>query len=397
MTKHQVDSTSEGTDQTSPDSLIEYKAIWRELRECILSGHYNKGDHLPSETALVKKYKVSRPTAARALHELVLEGLAERKAGSGTFVSKEDKLNIHQEKGPLLGLVIPGLEETEIFEMISGQLAGLARNKGITLISGAFHGNLQKAKSKDPEATYRLCEQLIERKVAGVFFAPFEWSKDKEPINQRIIDLLSKAGVSIVLLDRDISPFPERSQWDLVGIDNFGAGFKLAEHLIKLGCKKICFITNPYSAPTVEARIAGAREAFHRFKIEPEAKWVLEGDPEKPALADDIMAGHRWDACICDNDRTAAQLLRELMRKGFGVPKDIRLAGFDDVKYATLIAVPLTTIHQPCDEIATLAFDAMTRRIANPLLPPSSFVASSRLVVRESCGTYSYKSHLNPR
>jgi LacI family transcriptional regulator len=70
------------------------------------------------------------------------------------------------------------------------------------------------------------------------------------------------------------------------------------------------------------------------------------------------------------------------------VPRDLRVAGFDDAKYATLVAVPLTTVHQPCDEIASLAFDAMLRRLANPLAPPCSFMASPRLVVRESCGTY---------
>ena len=80
--------------------------------------------------------------------------------------------------------------------------------------------------------------------------------------------------------------------------------------------------------------------------------------------------------------------MQTLLRLGLSVPRDLRVAGFDDAKYATLVAVPLTTVHQPCEEIASLAFDAMLRRLANPLAPSCAFLASPRLVVRESCGTY---------
>jgi two-component system NtrC family sensor kinase len=58
------------------------------------------------------------------------------------------------------------------------------------------------------------------------------------------------------------------------------------------------------------------------------------------------------------------------------------------VRYAMLFSVPLTTIHQPCREIAVTAFHAMLERIADPALPPRSLIISPRLVVRESCGAY---------
>jgi LacI family transcriptional regulator len=70
------------------------------------------------------------------------------------------------------------------------------------------------------------------------------------------------------------------------------------------------------------------------------------------------------------------------------VPHDVRVVGFDDVKYATLVSVPLTTIHQPCRDIAIIAFQTMMRRLAEPLLPVQSITLTPRLVVRESCGAY---------
>jgi DNA-binding LacI/PurR family transcriptional regulator len=94
------------------------------------------------------------------------------------------------------------------------------------------------------------------------------------------------------------------------------------------------------------------------------------------------------DAVICANDHVAALLLRSLEKANVRVPRDVRVVGFDDVKYATLLSVPLTTIHQPCREIAVAAFRAMLERMADPTLPPRGITLSPRLVVRESCGAY---------
>jgi LacI family transcriptional regulator len=80
--------------------------------------------------------------------------------------------------------------------------------------------------------------------------------------------------------------------------------------------------------------------------------------------------------------------MRSLEASGVKVPRDARVVGFDDAKYATLVSPPLTTIHQPSRDIAVIAFRAMLERIAEPMLPARSFALTPRLVVRESCGAY---------
>jgi LacI family transcriptional regulator len=199
---------------------------------------------------------------------------------------------------------------------------------------------------------------------------------------------LRQAGIPVVLLDRDVLPFPNRSDFDIVGIDNLAGGYLLAEHLIKLGCKRLAFVARPHSAPTVDARIAGAREALVRHRLEAPRNWVHLGDPGNPKFVRGLTAGRQWDAFICANDHTAAVLLRSLEREKLRVPQDARVVGFDDVKYATLLGVPLTTIHQPCRDIAVTAFRAMLDRIAEPALPARCMLVTPRLVVRESCGAY---------
>ena len=199
---------------------------------------------------------------------------------------------------------------------------------------------------------------------------------------------VDNARVLLVEDDRDLLDFPSRSDFDLVGLDNMGSGYLVGEHLIKLGCQKIFFVARPLSASTVDARIAGIREAFVRNHIEPNPGWIRLGDPADLKFVRSLVAGRQADAIICANDDTAAVLMRTLDSQGVRTPHDVRVVGFDDVKYATLVSVPLTTIHQPCRDIAVIAFQTMLKRLTEPALPVQSISLTPRLVVRESCGAY---------
>ena len=75
-------------------------------------------------------------------------------------------------------------------------------------------------------------------------------------------------------------------------------------------------------------------------------------------------------------------------RIGVRVPDDLRVVGFDDVRFANLLTIPLTTMEQPCRDIALTAFNALCERLTNPSLPPRTLMLAPRIVVRESCGAY---------
>jgi DNA-binding LacI/PurR family transcriptional regulator len=90
------------------------------------------------------------------------------------------------------------------------------------------------------------------------------------------------------------------------------------------------------------------------------------------------------DGVVCSNDFTAAQLMRTFEVLGVRVPMQIKMAAFDDVKYANLLPVPLTTIHQPCADIGAAAMRAMIDRVHDPHIPPRDIQLAFRLVTRQS-------------
>ena len=362
----------------------KHSEISRYLETEIASGKYGDGSRLPSEIQLVKQFKVSRPTVARALRDLEAKNMVERRAGSGTYVRSNNERN---PTSRILGLLLPGLSTTEIFQIICGEIASLARVNEYGLLWG---GSTNPRVDTDASLKHaeEICKQFIERKISGVFFAPAELQPGQEEANTHLAESLREAGIPVVLLDRDLVDYPGRSDFDLVGIDNMASGYMVAEHLIKLGCRKLYFVARPFSAATVDARISGVREAIVRHRIEPATDWVRYGDPADLKFARSLVAGRQADAFICANDDTAAVLLRTLESQDVRAPRDVRVVGFDDVKYATLVSVPLTTIHQPCRDIAVMAFRTMLERLAEPTLPARSISLTPRIVVRESCGAY---------
>lgn len=370
--------------EKSSDTTARFREIARQLREEIASGRYGMEGRMPSEAQLVRRFGVSRPTVARALSVLATEGLLERRAGSGTF-ARHGAPGVASTK--LLGLLIPGMGNTEIFQLIGGEIASLARMHDYSLVLGGSESVLPDPVDGLKQAEM-LCRQFIERRVSGVFFAPYELVPEKEEANRTLAVVLREAGIPVVLLDRDMLGFPARSDFDLVGIDNVSGGYLLAEHLLKLGCKRIHFVARPFSAPTVDARIAGVREALSRWKVPAEDGWLHIGNFEDKNFLRRLVGPGRPDAFVCANDHTAALLLGILRKSGIRVPEDIRVVGFDDVKFATLVSPPLTTVQQPCREIAVTAFRAMMDRQTDATLPACHMSLSPRLVIRDSCGAY---------
>lgn len=365
---------------------LKYREIFNELSNEISDGKYGATGRLPSESQLCKRYQVSRPTVIRALRDLQTAGLIQRRAGAGSFLTDKSlapAVDGHHQ----LALLIPRASLTEIFEVICGELASLARASNCSLLWGSGP-HARPDVDIEPKEVDQICEQFIERSVSGVFFAPFELQSGTESISQNIAIRLRQAGIAVVLLDRDFMRYPVRSDFDLVGLDNFAAGYLLGQHLTKLGLKRVRFVAMKFSASTIDARIAGAKAALEAENIDVGRDFASWGNPAEPAFVRNIFAGEKVDAIICGNDLTATQLMNTLARLKMRVPEDVRVVGCDDVRYAQLLREPLTTVNQPCRDIATIAMKTMLDRIADPGMPTRTLLLNPKLVVRGSCGAY---------
>lgn len=357
-----------------PSKHAEIRSVLiRQLR----SGQWKPGERIPTEAELIERYGVSRITVARAVRDLEAEGLVERRRGAGTFVrgtSAADQLSF--------GLLIPELGETEIFEPICQGMMESPLARGCALVWGSVRS---QTASKEDRA-WELCRQFIDRRVSGVFFAPLELIASRAEVNARIADALDAARIPVVLLDRGLAPYPERDRYDLVGIDNPRAGYTVTEHVIGLGARRIGFLGAEAGASTVDEREAGYREALYRAGLAVDRTLIRRMKPDDDLGIKDFMQSQRPDAIVCANDRTAGRLMHTLRRLRYSVPDDIRLVGIDDVDYAALLPVPLTTLRQPTSQIGDAALAVMRARVSRRDLPPRDTRLHGEMVIRESCG-----------
>jgi GntR family transcriptional regulator, arabinose operon transcriptional repressor len=272
----------------------KYRAIFETLHQEILSGRYKPGGRLPSEAELVRRFGASRMTVLKAIKELQALDLVNRRVGSGTYVANPSTAGSH-----VFGLLIPALGQTEIFEAICQgmMLSPKARQHSL------LWGHSVSSDSESEEVAQKLCQQYIAQRVSGVFFAPIEYSASRHETNRKIAAALERARIPIVLLDRCFAIYPRRSKYDLVGIDNHRAGYLATEHLIESGAKRICFFSRMNSAPTVEARISGFRQALASGEARAATATIRMGEPDDTAFIQSILKKDRPDAFLCANDQ----------------------------------------------------------------------------------------------
>jgi len=164
-------------------------------------------------------------------------------------------------------------------------------------------------------------------------------------------------------------------------------GARLAtQHLIDLGHRRIAFITGDPEHPDAIERQQGYQMALRSAGIRIDPAIVQQGDFSEQsglAAAERLMSDRRrFSAIFAANDQMAFGAAVALYRHGKRVPDDVSLVGFDDLAGSVFFVPPLTTIHNPIQEIGQLSARAILRLLAGET--PRGDVPAPRLVMRES-------------
>ena len=156
----------------------------------------------------------------------------------------------------------------------------------------------------------------------------------------------------------------------------------VGRHVLERGAKSVAFVRRSEMCLNVEHRLNGLLSALARkHGARLTGQYVL--------LRDGAVMAKRWraripDAIVCASDFIAAHVLRLLRKIKKRSPQDVLLTGVDDIDLATLVSPQLTTVHQPCEEIARTAFETLLWRMDNPDAATRRILVATKLVIRES-------------
>lgn len=102
------------------------------------------------------------------------------------------------------------------------------------------------------------------------------------------------------------------------------------------------------------------------------------------AMQEELEKGLVADTIVCGCDLIAVGVLKMLTEAGIQVPGQVRLAGYDDIEMAEHVRVPLTTIHQPYEQIGEEGTRLLLEQIRDPERAPRQKILKSHLVLRQS-------------
>ena len=177
-------------------------------------------------------------------------------------------------------------------------------------------------------------------------------------------------------------------QQSSVCMDNFSGGYAATRHLIEHGCRKIGHIAGPKDSFEARERKAGWEKALRDEGIEP--NMVCEGDWYAEEKVDCIYQMlEQWpdlEALFVVSDNCALAAIKVLQNNNLRVPEDIKVIGFDDIRFLDYANPPLTSVRQDYFRMGQHAAKEVLRRIQHPESKAKVEVIPTELIVRRSCG-----------
>ena len=273
----------------------------------------------------------------------------------------------------LFGLVIPSLANP-IFSRIILAMQERAFDLGYDVLL-AYTMNL-------PEREEACIRRLLSRRVDGLFISPVYRLGAEAKIYQELLD---RHTPTVVL--GHLAPFC--AQFVNVETDDLLGGYTLTQHLLKLGHKRIAFLTGPPGTPWTHERFEGYRRALREAGMDVDEKLIFHAgrtmeDGTKVAIQM-INEGSDATAIQAVNDLVAAGCAEVLIQQSVKIPDDISLTGFGNTMLSEYFRVPLTTMSQPKHRLGMAAMDAMVQMLKGQKAEPRRLPAE--LVVRTSTGT----------
>lgn len=176
-----------------------------------------------------------------------------------------------------------------------------------------------------------------------------------------------------------------------IDCDNSGGAYDAVRHLIKLGHRKILHLKGPETSTNADERFAGYKKALAESGIQLRKELIVPaGFIEENAYREvtRFINENRTDftAVFAANDGMAIGAMRALKEKGYKIPEDMSVIGFDDIPTASYIEPALTTVSQNLYDIGRTSAEILIEKIETKETRPRSSVIPCRFVQRKSTG-----------
>ena len=323
--------------------------------------------HTTVSRALNDKARIRKETKERIL------SIAKELNYQPNFIAR----SLVMKRTKTLGLVITTIANPFYTELAQG-IEATAKGLGYNIILCCTHADLSVEK--------QYIDMLKSKGVDGIIFTSAH-------IEDPNIWGLAEEGFPIILVNRRTYHPIVKEKVDYVGVDNIRGGFLAVEHLIRLGHERIGVIGGSSESSVGFERLEGGKRALEAYGLEQAENYFMEGDFLKDS---GYQGGKRFlkmaeppTAIFATNDYMAFGIYEAILEEGIEIPEEIALVGFNDIEFAAIKGIELTTIGQKKYEMGTHAVKTLVEKLEGKKVGPSEeIILEPELIIRKTCGFY---------
>lgn len=205
----------------------------------------------------------------------------------------------------------------------------------------------------DPQKEQEKLRIMVEQRVDGIILKPTGFFKPAtlEAYNVPIV-VFWHAG------DDDLS---------YIEVDHEAGSRMAVRHLVERGYKRIAYIGGQETSPSNQIRLLAYQQTLQENGLIADSKLIsyggfrLESGYER--IAKMMQLPIPPDAVFCSNDIIALGVLQYARDNKIRVPEDFGIIGFDDINYASLPQINLSSVSQPRDKLGEQALQALIREM----------------------------------
>ena len=275
-------------------------------------------------------------------------------------------------KSNLVGVIVPRTN-SNFFSSVVEQMEEVLNKAGYNIIITQSNESFEKE--------CKNIDTLLFTQVDGIIA-----SMANETIDLSYYEKIKSKGIPLILFDRGENDL----NVDYVGINDYDSSHMIVEHLISKGCKRIAHIGGFRRTRIFNNRIRGYIDAIKKNNLPLDDNLLIESDltlkDGRLKMLELLQLKNRPDAIYVASDYAALGALQVLKEQNIKVPNDIRLVGFGNEPFTSLVTPAITSVEQHSSEIGKLAAQTFLTRIKTPSVKQTlnKIILDAELIVRDS-------------
>lgn len=262
-------------------------------------------------------------------------------------------------------------ENSFYFKFMRGLSTALQQKKHYAFFHTLTSGNEEKA---------LLPDIFFHQRVDGIIILG--------QISDKYINAVLGTKIPVVFLDF----YNQLTAESCVVGDSFYATYELTNYLIDNGHHDIAFVGNIHATSSIQDRYLGYAKSLIEHNIRLSDYYIIsDRNTETGEFIPLELPVVMPTAFVCNCDEIASRLIALLAEKGYRVPDDISVTGFDNSVYSSITVPNITTFEINTEKMSAIAVDALLSKIKTPSEHIGMIQVKGRIVFKDSVASLNYK------